>query len=77
MGLSPEVFIRSGVQEFPKILWNPRVYYRVRKSPPLVPILSQFIPVHTIPPYLSRIHFNIILRPKSSMQNRNDTKKNI
>jgi hypothetical protein len=30
------------------------------KSPPLVPILSQIDPVHTIPSYLSKIHFIIV-----------------
>jgi hypothetical protein len=28
-------------------------------SPPPVPILSQIDPIHTIPSYLSKIHFNI------------------
>jgi hypothetical protein len=27
-------------------------------SPPLVPILSQFNPVHTTPSYLSQMHYN-------------------
>jgi hypothetical protein len=44
-------------QELHSILWNPEVHYRVHKSPLLVPILSQIIPIHTIASYLSKIHF--------------------
>jgi hypothetical protein len=44
-------------QELPSILWNPKFHHRVHKSPPLVPILSQIDPVHTISSCLSKIYF--------------------
>jgi hypothetical protein len=46
-------------------LWNPKVNYCAHKSPQLVPILSHINPVHNIPFYISKIHFNIVHPPTS------------
>jgi len=53
----------SACQEIPHFLSNP-----VNKSPPLIPILSQMNPFHTLPTYFSKIHSNIIFpsTPRSS-----------
>jgi hypothetical protein len=51
-----EVGGRIHSQEIFRILWKPKVHYRIHKNSPLDPALSQMDPVHILSAFHNKIH---------------------
>jgi hypothetical protein len=62
MSPSLEANSSSTSQEISRILWNLKIHDCVHNSIPLAPNLSQINPVHSVPFYFFKTHFNIILQ---------------
>jgi len=62
----------SPSQEITRLLWNPKVHYRVHKRLQLVPTQSQMNSIHAFPPYFPKIHYPpihaYVIRVVSSFQ---------
>jgi len=60
-GQSPwETSRHSASQGIPRLLWKPKIYHRVHKSPPLDTTLRQMKPIHSYWHHFPNIYSNII-----------------
>ena len=57
---SSEAKVFSASQEIPRILWNPKVHYRIHMSPPPVPTMSHIDQVHTPTFHFLKIHLKTL-----------------
>lgn len=51
----------SSRHDISRILWNPKVHYRFHKGPPLLPILRQMNPAHSLASCFLEHHSDVIL----------------
>jgi len=49
-------------QQIPPILWNLKVYYRTKKCPPSIAILSQVVPIHITTHKFLKIYRNTVFK---------------
>jgi hypothetical protein len=58
--LLEKLTVRSVAQEIPRLLWNPKVHYRVHKSPPMVTVLIELNSVHAFTPYFIEASYDYL-----------------
>jgi len=51
----------SASQEIHRVLWKPKVHYRIHKNSPPVPNLSKIDRVHELPSHSLKIHCSMLL----------------
>jgi hypothetical protein len=56
------------IQEIPYILWNPKVHYRIHKSPPHVPLLSQINPATFHTSHFSSAQYGDLINSRTAFE---------